>query len=382
MDSEARHQEHYATLVLLQLADLGPSGYSTLHQHFGNATAILRTPAEKLRHLLSSAACRELQSYQQNPRTHLFAKQALQELEQLEAEQAQLLTLGDPLYPALLATIPAPPPALYLKGELENLSLPQIAVVGSRNPSPGGRANAQEFSRYLAATGFAITSGLALGIDAAAHAGALAGGGRTIAVMGTGVDKIYPRRHQSLAQEILDQGGTLLTEFPFGAAPHASHFPRRNRIISGLSMATLVVEAAVKSGSLITARYALQQGREVFAVPGSIHNPQSRGCHQLLREGATLVEQVADMVEALQGMMAFKWEEAETAAAPLEPESLKPEQARVLEAMGYDPVSFDELVERTGMEAGSLLSILTCLELEGWLQQSAEGYERCAAIKS
>lgn len=384
MDSEARRQEHYSALVLLQLADIGPSAYFKLHQHFGNAVAILDTSADTLRPWLSQAAYQQLRTYQQTPDTHPFAQQARRELERLAIEEAKLLTLGDPLYPALLAAIPQPPPVLYLKGEMANLDLPQIAVVGSRHPSSGGRANAQDFSRQLAAMGFVITSGLALGVDAAAHAGALASDGRTIAVMGTGIDTVYPRRHQSLARQILDQGGTLLTEFPLGAAPHASHFPRRNRIISGLSMGVLVVEAAVKSGSLITARYALQQGREVFAIPGSIHNPQSRGCHQLLREGALLVEQVADMHDALQGMLAFKWEEASSAVADEEAAApaLEPEHARVLDALGYDPVSFDDLVERTGMDTGSLLSILTRLELEGRLQQSGDGYERCRVIKS
>lgn len=384
MDSEARRREQYSTLVILQLPDFGPSAYSTLHQQFGCAAAMLQIPAEKLRPWLSSAASRQLRSYQENPQAHPFAQQALRELESLEAEQVQLLTLGDSLYPALLATIPAPPPALYLKGELNNLSLPQIAIVGSRHPSSGGRANAHDFAKHLAAMGFAITSGLALGIDAAAHTGALAADGRTIAVMGTGIDTVYPRRHCGLAQQILEQGGTLLTEFPFGAAPHASHFPKRNRIISGLSVATLVVEAALKSGSLITARYALQQGREVFAVPGSIHNPQSRGCHQLLREGALLVEQVTDMSEALQGMLAYKWEEAnrEDSGNPAPAQDPEPEQAMVLDALGYDLLSFDQLVERTGMEPGPLLSALIRLELEGRLQQSADGYERCAATKS
>lgn len=384
MDSEARRQEHFSSLILLQLPDLGPSRYGKLRERFGSSTAILATSTETLRPFLSAPAYEQLRVYHARPSDHPLAQQALRDLDRLEREQIHLLALGDPLYPALLKNIPAAPPLLYVRGELANLALPQIAMVGSRNPSPGGRSNAYDFARQLAAMGFTITSGLALGIDGAAHAGALAADGRTIAVMGTGIDTIYPRRHSSLAQKILAEGGTLLSEFPLGAAPHASHFPRRNRIISGLSMAVLVVEAAVKSGSLITARYALQHGREVFAVPGSIHNPLSRGCHLLLREGAILVEQIADMKDALQGMLAFKWQEAGSSdSLTAESESLHadvgPEESLVLDALGYDVVAFDELSERTHLPAGRLLSILTRLELNGLLQQSPDGYERCVA---
>lgn len=385
MDSEAQFQEHLATLVLLQLPDFGPARYWQLLQRYGSSSAITQTPAEHLRPFLKESAINQLHAYQSNPGAHPFTRQALRELEWLQREQVHLLTLGDPRYPALLAAVSPPPPLLYVRGDPASLSLPQIAIVGSRNPSPGGRANANDFARHLAAMGFAITSGLALGIDSAAHAGALAAEGRTIAVMGTGMDTIYPRRHSALAQQIVEQGGALVTEFSLGAAPQAANFPRRNRIISGLSMAVLVVEAAVKSGSLITARYALQQGREVFAVPGSIHNPQSRGCHQLLREGAVLVEQVADMKEALQGMLAFKWEEAasQSPSSNAEPASdLDAEEEKVIDALGYDPVSFDLLVERTGVAAGRLLSILTRLELKGWLQQGVDGYERRNPMKS
>lgn len=376
MDSEARRQEYFSTLILLQLPDLGPSRYWKLRERFGSSTAILSASIEALRPFLSAEACNQLRDYQLRPGEHPLAQQALRDLDRAEREQIHLIGLGDPLYPTLLAAIPTAPPLLYVRGELDNLALPQIAIVGSRNPSPGGKSNAYNFARELAATGFTITSGLALGIDGAAHGGALEAEGRTIAVMGTGVDTIYPRRHLPLAQKILEQGGTLLSEFPLGAAPQASHFPRRNRIISGLSMAVLVVEAAVKSGSLITARYALQHGREVFAVPGSIHNPLSRGCHLLLREGATLVEQVADMREALQGMLAFKWQEVGTALNADSTDAAGPEEVMILDALGFDVVSFDELSDRTGLPAGQLLSILTRMELDGWLQQSSDGYER------
>ena len=225
----------------------------------------------------------------------------------LSAIGAKALPITHADYPAQLKQITKPPLLLYIRGDLNCLHLPQIAVVGSRRMTAGGNNHARSWANYLAQHGFTITSGLALGIDASAHRGALQGSslqaerGKTIGVMATGIEHIYPARNTQLAQQIIDGGGALVTEFPLGTQPRPAHFPQRNRIISGLSLGVLVVEAAVKSGSLITAKYALEQNREVFAIPGSINNPQSKGCHQLIKQGATLVESVTDIVDELHG---------------------------------------------------------------------------------
>lgn len=286
--------------------------------------------------------------------------QARAQFDALRADGIQVLTLSDGDYPALLREIARPPLLIYVRGNADALALPQIAVVGSRQSSPAGAATAAEFAKLLAASGFAITSGLALGIDGAAHRGALATG-VTIAVLGTGLDRVYPRQHQALVEEILAAGGALVSEFPPGTPPRAENFPRRNRVISGLSLGVLVVEAALRSGSLITARLAMEQGREVFAIPGSIHNPQARGCHQLLREGATLVETAADIVAQLGGLLAYKEQEASAAPIP----SFSAEEDSVLQQLGFDPLDLDTLVARTGMAASRLSRVLVGLELRG-----------------
>ncbi|MCK9563341.1 MAG: DNA-processing protein DprA, partial [Bacteroidales bacterium] len=260
---------------------------------------------------------------------------------------------------------------LFVRGDPTALSLPQLAIVGSRRASSGGLNSARAFAAALAASGFAITSGLALGVDGAAHRGALERG-KTVAVFGTGIDICYPRQHRNLAQAILDGGGTLVSEFPLGLTPKRENFPQRNRIISGLGLGVLVVEAARGSGSLITARLAMEQGREVFAMPGSVHNPQARGCHWLIREGATLVETVDDIVEHLGGLLAYKGEEA----APVPPAAATDDEVRLLEAMGFDPVSADTLVERTGMAISRLTGILVGLELKGVVENVGGLYLR------
>ncbi len=220
------------------------------------------------------------------------------ELDWLGEPQHYLLVWSDPDYPPLLRKIPDPPVMLYVMGDRKLLSRPQLAIVGSRNPTPMGRENARAFAKNLADAGLIITSGMALGIDGAAHRGALEAGGQTIAVAGTGLDRVYPSRHRDLAHDIV-RHGALVSEFPLGTPPKPENFPVRNRLISGLSLGTLVVEAALQSGSLITARLATDQGREVFAIPGSIHSPQSRGCHALIRQGVKLVETAQDILEEL-----------------------------------------------------------------------------------
>lgn len=293
----------------------------------------------------------------------------------LAGTDRRLVTWGAPDYPPLLASIPDPPLVLFVEGDATVLSLPQLAIVGSRNPTALGRDTAEQFARHLATAGLAITSGLALGIDAAAHRGALAAGGRTVAVMGRGLDVIYPREHEGLAREI-GVRGALVSDLPAGTPPLKQHFPRRNRVISGLSLGTLVVEAALQSGSLITARLAAEQGREVFAIPGSIHNPMARGCHRLIRQGAKLVETADDIfVELgalLDGLREQARGEAPEAAAVSRP-VLDKDYEILLDALGFAPAAIDTLVERTGLAADVVASMLLILELDGRVAQQASG---------
>jgi DNA processing protein len=359
-------------LVLLQTPKLGATTYRDLHQHFGSPSAIYEAATGALSHWLEPDSVRQLQVARDDPQ-HPWQQRALANLEWLAANpEVTAVPWGSPDYPQLLTHVAAAPPLLYVRGSVQALELPQLAIVGSRNPSAGGRSNAHEFARYLAAGGFAITSGLALGVDACAHRGALDAGGVTIGVLGTGIDRIYPARHRDLAGEMIDRGGALVSEFPLGTGSHARHFPRRNRIISGLSMGTLVAEAAVKSGSLITARYALGQEREVFAIPGSIHNPMAKGCHDLIKRGAKLVESAQDIVEELDGALTFK---AQQTAAPSHP-ALEAAEQQLLELIGYDPVSQDTLCQRTGLPAGELAAQLMALELKGVIAQSGSYFSR------
>jgi DNA processing protein len=288
-----------------------------------------------------------------------------------EASDNHLLTITDPLYPELLRQIPDPPAWLFLKGDPDLLHHPQLAIVGSRNPTRGGRENATEFSRELAGQGLGITSGLASGIDAAAHEGALAANGITLAVVATGLDRVYPASNRELAHRIADSG-LLVSEFPPGTEPRPGHFPSRNRIISGLSLGVLVAEATEKSGSLITARLATEQGREVFAIPGSIHNPLARGCHRLIRQGAKLVEQASDILEELAPFITARTP-ADTgaipdSASPAEEEQPDEEYTKLLEIVGYDPISIDEIIRQSGLTAAEVSSMLLLLELQGHVE--------------
>jgi DNA processing protein len=293
----------------------------------------------------------------------------------LENPDHHVVPFTDPHYPALLRTAERHPIALYVIGNPEVLNDPQLAIVGSRNPTPQGQETALEFSEYLAGRGLAITSGLALGIDSAAHRGALRAQGITLAVLGSGVDVIYPRSNQPLAVEIQRQGA-LISGFPLGTPPRREHFPQRNGIIAGLCLGTLVVEAARRSGSLITARLAANQSREVFAIPGSIHSPLSRGCHELIRQGAKLTETAHDILRELNFSAFF----ALTAGAPTEPAAAaKPasgmdkEHKILLDALGFDPADLDVLVVRTGFKAEAVSSMMLILELEGHVQAAPGG---------
>lgn len=291
-----------------------------------------------------------------------------------EGDNRYLIALGDPRYPAELLQTADPPLALFVLGRLDALAHPRrLAVVGSRNPTPQGADNGRAFAHALAGAGLSIVSGLALGVDGAAHDGALNAGGFTLAVVGTGLDRVYPSRHRALAHRIVSQGA-LISEYVLGTPPLAQNFPQRNRIIAGLSAGTLVVEAALQSGSLITARMASEQGREVFAIPGSIHATQSRGCHALIRQGAKLVESAQDVLEELQLEM-------DPAVAPTGAPAETAPEARdpVLAAMGHDPVALDAIQARTGLDTARLQARLLELELEGRVARLPGGLLQRAA---
>ena len=271
----------------------------------------------------------------------------------LEQPGNSLMTLADEDYPKTLLEIADPPAILYCKGQRDLLNQPGLGIVGSRNATPQGVRDAEAFAHALSDAGFTIISGLALGIDAAAHRGGLAGAGSSVAIIGTGIDRIYPARNKALAHQ-LAENGLIVSEFPLGTAPLPGHFPRRNRLISGLSRGVLVVEAAPDSGSLITARVATEQGREVFAIPGSIHSPLARGCHALIKQGAKLVESAADILDEL------AWQQR--LAPPVLPESVSDP---VLDALDGAPTTLDTLAQRTGLTLDALSAKLLTLELDG-----------------
>jgi DNA processing protein len=299
------------------------------------------------------------------------------DLRWLEASGATLLAVMDDGYPELLRQSPDAPPLLFVLGDPGALTEPQIAMVGSRNPTAGGVATARAFSSKFARAGITVTSGLALGIDAACHEGALAGGGLTVAVLGCGLDQIYPKAHESLAERIA-AGGAVVSEFPPGVPPLPEHFPQRNRIIAGLSLGTVVVEAATRSGSLITARLAGIAGREVFALPGSIHNERARGCHELIRQGAKLVERVEDVLCELKLSFEAQLLASEPGVAK-KPPPLDKASKILLDALAFEPASVDSLIERTGLNSESITSMLLILELEGHVAPHPGGrYSRMA----
>ncbi|CAA0104582.1 DNA processing protein DprA [Zhongshania aliphaticivorans] len=291
--------------------------------------------------------------------------------EALASADADVLCFHDDDYPALLKEIHDAPPLLYYRGRTELLRGVLFSVVGSRRPSRAGRADAQAFATALGNAGFTTVSGMALGVDTAAHIGALISPSSTIAVLGTGVDQCYPKSNRVLYDQIASEG-LLLSEFPLGSPPLRHQFPRRNRIISGMSLGVLVVEAAIHSGSLITARQALEQNREVFAIPGSIHNPASRGCNALIKQGAKLVDTLSDIIEEFSG-----WANTDTATVG-DPEKLVTEEveSRVYDALGYEPISFDEVVNFCGLSVADALAELGDLELGGWVEQYRGGWQR------
>ena len=300
------------------------------------------------------------------------------DLDWADGNSRHLLPLTDPRYPPRLREIADPPPLLYVEGDPEVLAYPALAIVGTRHPTPAGRETATAFARHLAGRGLIITSGLALGIDAAAHEGALAAGGLSVAVAGTGLDRVYPARHAALARRIAEHGA-LVSELPVGTRVTREAFPRRNRVLAGLCAGTLVIEAALRSGSLITARLALEQGRELFAIPGSIHNPVARGCHALIRQGAKLVETADDVLEELAPVLGPL---PGAGAAPGEPAAPSPaaddpDYARLYACIDWEPRGIDELSECAGLAVGDVASMLLRLELEGAIRSVPGGlYQR------
>jgi DNA processing protein len=293
----------------------------------------------------------------------------------IENPRHHVVAFTDPLYPAALAGMARCPIVLYVAGCAEVLNDPQLSIVGSRNPTAGGRETAFSFAESLAACGLGITSGLAQGIDSAAHRGALAAQGVTLAVLGSGIDIIYPRSNRGLSEQIVVQGA-LISEFPLGTAPRRENFPQRNRIIAALSLGTLVVEAAKRSGSLITARLAGDHNRELFAVPGSIHNPLSRGCHELIRQGAKLTETAADILTELNFSAFFEGLRRRSGGANQPPgieAGMDKEHKILLDALGFDPADLDILVVRTGFKPEAVSSMMLILELEGHVQAAPGG---------
>jgi DNA processing protein len=338
-------------LQLTLTPGLGAAAIRSLLGRFGLPESVLSAPSKQLESVVGPDAAALLRSKETAPAVARALRWA-------EAPGHAVLTLADASYPRLLLEIPDPPALLYAVGRPELLADPALAIVGSRNATAQGVRNAEQFAHAFSAAGFAIVSGLAMGIDAAAHRGGLAARGSTIAVLGTGVDVAYPRQNAELAARIA-QSGLLLSEFPLGSTAVAHHFPRRNRLISGLAQGCLVVEAALASGSLITARAALEQGREVFAVPGSIHSPLSKGCHALIKQGAKLVESADDVLAEL---AAFRT--PGTLREQKAPVADQSEQA-LLPHLGFDPVDVDSLCTRTGLSAEQVSAGLLRLELAG-----------------
>ncbi len=368
----------HAWLVLLRAPGLGGARIrSLLERHRSAEAALSAGPAAWRACGVPAAAIESIGSIDRNA--------IASDLRWLDEPDHHLLTADSEDFPPLLARLPGAPAALFVVGACEALWTPQVAVVGSRNPSAGGADNARAFALALASAGLAITSGLAEGIDAHAHRAAIDADAATVAVMGTGPDRVYPARHRALARDIVAHGGALVSELPPGTGARREHFPRRNRIIAGLSLGVLVVEAAVQSGALITARLAGEAGRDVFAVPGSIHNPMARGCHRLIRDGAALVETAAEVLDALApaarefgALLGERLAAAGSSAVAGGSGAMDPDRERLWQALGFDPVGIDTLAERTGLTVQSLSSMLLLMELEGRVATSHGRYARQA----
>lgn len=348
-------------LALNQTLGLGNAAFCQLLTKFGSPAAIYSASTSQLREVVSDEIAQKISQ-------GIDIDAIAPTLDWLQKDNTHIVTLADSTYPQQLLQISNPPAVLYAIGNLHWLNHPSIAMVGSRSATPQGEKNAEEFATSLCNHGLCVVSGMAVGIDGAAHRGALKANGATIAVVGTGLDIVYPARHRDLAHKIAERG-LIISEFSLGTPSKAQNFPRRNRIISGLSLGCLVIEANIDSGSLITARLAAEQGREVFAIPGSIHSPVAKGCHQLIKQGAKLVENTQDILEEL------NWDELKNQLPANSPVGLisnttentgtDPEHNTVLASMGFDAINFDVLLHRTALTTETLSAMLMMLELEG-----------------
>ena len=351
-------QELLAWLKLGLVAELTPASFRKLLGEFGDPEAVCAASLSALGRIVPKEVADAIVRGPDTARVHVA-------LRWCEEPGNRIISLADAAYPRLLLEITDPPPLLYVKGDSGLLNRAALAVVGSRNATPQGSANAEAFARELSDGGFTVISGIALGIDAAAHRGGLAGASSSLAVVGTGLDIVYPARNRDLAHQLAAQGA-LVSEFPLGTPALSVNFPRRNRLISGLARGCLIVEAALRSGSLITARYALEQGREVFAIPGSIHSPLSKGCHQLIKQGAKLVESSNDILEELGAAVRVH-------SATLVTADVSPEHVELLAALGFDPLDLDTLCERSGLTPETASAMLLTLELEGTVSRLPGG---------
>ncbi|MGG1945301.1 DNA-processing protein DprA [Trinickia sp. NRRL B-1857] len=402
MDARAMTREQLrAWLALMSVRALKPATLRALLAAFGDGQALLAQPFEALAATAGTVVAQAVAEA-----AHADVREQLERTLEWHATPGHtLLALDDPAYPSALLTMHDPPPLLYVSGRLEWLHAPGVAIVGSRNATPQGIADAGRFARELARSGLAVVSGLALGVDAAAHRGALDAGGATVAVVGTGADVVYPAQHRALAQEIAARGA-IISEWPLATPAKPAHFPQRNRLIAGLTKGVLVVEAALRSGSLITARLSNEMGRDVFAIPGSIHSPVSRGCHQLIKDGAMLVETPDDVLQGLglpRACLAatetnLRGRQRETSSRPVRrsspprprasreagpqppmtlalfdtpspaaPRELSPDGQRLLDALGHAPAALEILAARTDMDSAALQGALLELELRGCL---------------
>lgn len=365
-----KHYKNWLSLILAK--GIGPETCCKLLSEFNNPESILACNIDVLASFgLKEASIESLLNPDEEKINNI--------LEWLDRPAHHLITICDDDYPELLRQIYSAPPVLYAIGQREALGFIHFAIVGSRNPTTGGRKLAEEFAIELSKAGLTICSGLALGIDYHSHIGALKANCSTVAVLGNGLASIYPARHKKIASEIIERG-LLLSEYPPGTKPNAGNFPQRNRIISGMSIGVLVVEAAKKSGSLITANYALEQGREVFALPGSIHNPLARGTHSLIKQGAKLVESVNDIIEELAPVASIVINKTiSNKPDNFNYSDMDTDYKLLLDKMAYDSVSVDMLVKLTGLTAEAVSSMLLILELQGLIESQQGGlYCRCS----
>ncbi len=368
-------------LTLHLVKGLGSLRIAKLIEYFGSPETALKASTDKLCSLLSDTIARNITHAASN--TKIINSLNLTKSWLNHSDSHHLICPDHPFYPEILKELPDYPPVLFLSGNIELLKTPKVAIVGSRRPSLQGKRHAKHMGKQLSQMGITITSGMATGIDAEAHYGALTGSKASIAVIGTGIDKVYPASNLQLAKKLREQG-LIISEFPLGTPPVSGNFPKRNRIISGLSLGVLVIEAAEKSGSLITARLALEQGREVFATPGFVNNPMTKGCHQLIRQGAMLIDEPKQVIEELKSSLENWILTPNSTTQPLPTQQYKlldqkitcPLQRRLMQAIGSDTLHVDELLIYFSEDQSTLTAALTILELNGYIVMTSGGYRR------